>query len=61
MRSDNEQQAKQGSQGPQGRHLKDSFGRKWIIKSECPIVVKQKTGKRLSAYQRFLNAQLQPY
>lgn len=41
------------------RRQQDTKGRKRDINSECPIVVKQKTNKRLSAYQRFLNAQLQ--
>lgn len=51
MRSGKGQQPKRHDQGQDGR--------KRIIKSECPIVIKQKTSKRLSAYQRFLNSQLQ--
>lgn len=41
------------------RHDKDPLGRKQKIKSVCPIVIKQKTSKRLSSYERFLQSQLQ--
>lgn len=51
MRSVNGQQTKRRDQ--------DQDGRKRVINTECPIVIKQKTSKRLSAYQRFLNSQLQ--